>query len=178
MGDIADGLRHPGASHAADTFDEDPELPAGGPLEGAPGHVGPHESCLASLIAHTALQEANPCRAMRAECPETSPVPGPHYLEGDGLSHLLAQYAKRIRELLQLVDFTGEVPPLSRSSSEGDAILAPNPPGLGITVYYGTPPPDPRREHTPWMVAPGHGIWVCTVCPAPTPGSNPRTPGL
>ena len=116
--------------------------------------MGPHESRLAALIVDTALEEANRCRAMdvavfldsdrlsavgrrmHAAGQETTPVPGPHSPESDGLSPLLAQYAKRTRELLQLVDFTLGVPSFSLSSWEGDAIPAPHPPGRGITVYY------------------------------------------
>ena len=113
-----------------------------------------HDSCLAALIADTALEEANPCRAMdvavfldserlwavgrrmRAAGHDTTFVPGPHYPEGDGLPPLLAQYAKRTRALLQLVGFTLGVPSFSLSSWQDDAIPAPHPPGLGITVYY------------------------------------------
>ena len=131
--------------------DADPEPPATGPV-GDP--AGQHESRLAALIADTALEEANPCRAMdvavfldserlsavgrrmRAAGQDTTPVPAPHSPEGDGLPPLLAQYAKRTRELLQLVGFTLGVPSFSLSSWEGDAIPAPHPPGLGITVYY------------------------------------------
>ena len=134
--------------------DDDPEPPAAGDAGSPPGGVGPHESRLAALIADTALEEANPCRAMdvavfldserlsavgrrmRAAGQNTTPVPGPHSPEGDGLPSLLAQYAKRTRELLQLVGFTLGVPSFSLSSWEGDAIPAPHPPGLGITVYY------------------------------------------
>ena len=96
--------------------------------------MGPHESRLAALIADAPLEEANPCRAMdvavfldserlsavgrrmRAAGQETTPVLGPHSPEGDGLSPLLAQYAKRTRELLQLVGFTLGVPSFSLSS--------------------------------------------------------------
>ena len=134
--------------------DDDPEPPAAGHADSPPGGVGPHDSRLAALIADTALEEANPCRAMdvavfldserlsavgrrmRAAGQDTTPVPGPHSPEGDGLPPLLAQYAKRTRELLQLVGFTLGVPSFSLSSWEGDAIPAPHPPGLGITVYY------------------------------------------
>ena len=133
---------------------DDPEPPAAGHADSPPGGVGPHESRLAALIADTALEQANPCRAMdvavfldserlsavgrrmRGAGQDTTPVPGPHSPEGDGLPPLLAQYAKRTRELLQLVDFTLGVPSFSLSSWEGDAIPAPHPPGLGITVYY------------------------------------------
>ena len=45
-------------------------------------------------------------RRMRAAGQEATPLPGPHSPESDGLSPLLAPYAKRTRELLQLVDFT------------------------------------------------------------------------
>ena len=75
-------------------------------------------------------------RRLRAAGQETTPVPGPHSPESDGLSPLLAQYAKQTCELLQLVDFTLGVPSFSLSGWEGDAIPAPHPPGLGITVYY------------------------------------------
>ena len=133
---------------------DDPEPPATDHADSPPGGVGPHESRLVALIADTTLEEANPCRAMdvavfldserlaavgrrmRAADQDTTPVPGPHSPEGDGLPPLLAQYAKRTREVLQLVDFTVRVPSFSLSSWEGDAIPAPHPPGLGITVYY------------------------------------------
>ena len=132
--------------------DDDPAPPAAGHADSPPGEMGPHGSRLAALIADTALEEANPCRAldvavfldserlsavgrrMRAAGQDTTPVPGPHSPEGDGLPPLLAQYAKRTRELLQLVGYTLGVPSLS--SWEGDAIPAPHAPGLGITVYY------------------------------------------
>ena len=73
---------------------------------------------------------------MRAGSQDTTPVPGPHSPEGDPPPPLLAQYAKRTREVLQLVAFTVGVPSFSLPSWEGDAIPAPRPPGLGITVYY------------------------------------------
>ena len=135
-------------------LDDDPAPPAAGRADSPPGELGPHESRLAALIADTALEEANPCKAldvavfldserlsavgrrMRAAGQDTTPVPGPHSPEGDGLPPLLAQYAKRTRELLQLVGYTLGVPSFSLSSWEGDAIPAPHPPGLGITVYY------------------------------------------
>ena len=134
--------------------DDDPEPPAPGHVDSPAGEVGPHESRLAALIADTALEEANTCRAMNvavfldserlsavgrrmlAAGQDTTPVPGPHSPEGDGLPPLLAQYAKRTRELLQLVGFTLGVPSFFLSSWEGDAIPAPHPAGLGITVYY------------------------------------------
>ena len=75
------------------------------------------------------------CRK-RAAGQDTTPIPGPHSPESDGLSPHLAQYAKRTRELLQLVDFTLGVPSFSLSSWEGDAIQAPHSPRLGIMVYY------------------------------------------
>ena len=135
-------------------LDDDPAPPAAGCADSPPGEPGPHESRLAALIADTALEEANPCKAldvavfldserlsavgrrMRAAGQDTTPIPGPHSPEGDGLPPLLAQYAKRTRELLQLVGYTLGVPSFSLSSWEGDAIPAPHPPGLGITVYY------------------------------------------
>ena len=135
-------------------LDDDPAPPAAGRADSPPGELGPHESRLAALIADTALEEANPCKAldvavfldserlsavgrrMRAAGQDTTPVPGPHSPEGDGLPPLLAQYAKRTRELLQLVGYTLGVPSFSLSSWEGDAIPAPHLPGLGITVYY------------------------------------------
>ena len=138
----------------AEDLDDDPAPPAAGRADSPPGELGPHESRLAALIADTALEEANPCKAldvavfldserlsavgrrMRAAGQDTTPVPGPHSPEGDGLPPLLAQYAKRTRELLQLVGYTLGVPSFSLSSWEGDAIPAPHPPGLGITVYY------------------------------------------
>ena len=43
---------------------DDQEPPAAGHADSPPGGVGPHESRLAALIADTALEEANPCRAM------------------------------------------------------------------------------------------------------------------
>ena len=109
--------------------DDDHEPPAAGHADSPPGGVGPHESRLAALIADTALEEANPCRAMdvavfldterlsavgrrmRAAGQDATPIPGPHSPDGDGLPPLLAQYAKRTRELLQLVDFTLGSPP-------------------------------------------------------------------
>ena len=114
--------------------DDHPEPPAAGHADSPPGGVGPHDSRLAALIADTALEEANPCRAMdvpvfldserlsavgrriRAAGQDTTPVPGPHSPEGDGLPPLLAQYAKSTRELLQLVGFTLGVPSFSLSS--------------------------------------------------------------
>ena len=135
-------------------LDDDPAPPAAGRADSPPGELDPHESRLAALIADTALEEANPCKAldvavfldserlsavgrrMRAAGQDATPVPGPHSPEGDGLPPLLAQYAKRTRELLQLVGYTLGVPSFSLSSWEGDAIPAPHPPGLGITVYY------------------------------------------
>ena len=150
----ADALSPPEPSQPADTSNEDPEPPAVGPIDSPTGGVSPHESRLAALIADTALEEANPCRAMdvavfldserlsavgrrmRVASQDTTPVPGPHSPEGDGLPPSLAQYAKRTRELLQLAGFTLGVPSFSLSSWEGDAIPAPHPPGLGIMVYY------------------------------------------
>ena len=82
---------------------DDPEPPAAGHADNPTGKVGPHESRLAALIADTALEEANPCKAqdvavfldserlsavgrrMRAAGQDTTPVPGPHSLEGGGL---------------------------------------------------------------------------------------------
>ena len=133
MGDDDDGLSPPDASQPG-ASDEDPELRAEGPLEGTLGNVHPHESRLAALMNDTSLEEAYRCRAMdvvvflngerlsgeerrmRAAGKETIPVPGPHSPESDGLSPLLAQYAKRTRELLQLVEFTLGVPSFSLSS--------------------------------------------------------------
>ena len=83
--------------------DDDPTPPAAGHADSPPGEVGPHESRLVALIADTAPEEANPCRAldvavfldserlsavgrrMRAAGQDTTPVPGPHSPEGDGL---------------------------------------------------------------------------------------------
>ena len=145
MGDDANGFSLLGVSQLMDTSDEHPESPAAGP----PGDMGQHESRLAALIADTALEEVNPCRAMDvavfldserllavgrhmlAAGQEATPIPGPHSPESDGLSPHLAQYAKRTRELLQLVGFTLGVPSFSLSSWEGDAIPAPHPLGLG-----------------------------------------------
>ena len=144
----------PDVSQPPDSSDKDPELPGKGPPEGAPGNMSQHESPLAALIADTALKEVNPCRAidvavfidseclsavgrhMRAAGQEATPLPVPHSPESDCLFPLLAQYAKRTRELLQLVDFTLGVHSFSLSSWEGDAIPAPHPPGLRITVSY------------------------------------------
>ena len=88
--------------------DDDPEQLAASRADSPPGGVGPHDSRLAALIADTALEEANPCRAMdvavfldserlsavgrcmRAAGQDTTPVPGPHSPEGDGLPPLLA----------------------------------------------------------------------------------------
>ena len=145
MEDDADGFSLPGISQLMDTSDGDPEPPAASPL----GDMSQNESCLAALIADTALEEVTPCRAMDVRVflqserlsavgrpMGVTPIPAPRSPESDGLSSLLAQYAKRTRELLQLVDFTLGVPSLSLSSWEGDAILAPHLPGLGITVHY------------------------------------------
>ena len=71
---------------------------------------------------------------MRVAGQEAASVPSPHYPESDGLSPLLERYAKGTRELLQLMDFTPGVPSYSLSSLEGDAVPAPHPPGLAITV--------------------------------------------
>ena len=154
LDDDADALSPPEPSQPADTSDEDLEPPATGPIDNPTGGMSPHESRLAVLIADAALEEVNPCmaldvavfldserlsavgRRMRAAGQDTTPVPGPHSPEGDGLSPLIAQYAKRTRELLQLVGFTLGVPSFSLSSWEGDPIPAPHPPRLGITVYY------------------------------------------
>ena len=153
MGDEANGLSHPNVSQPADPSDEDPELPAKGPPEGPPSDMGEHESRLAALVSDIALEEVNPCRdmdvavfidsehlsavgrRMRAAGQEATPVPGHHCPESDGLSLLLAQYAKWTRELLRLVNFTLGVSSFSLSNWEGDAIPAPRPPGLGVTVH-------------------------------------------
>ena len=134
------GLSPPDVSEPVELSDEDPELPAEGPAEGPLGDMNQHESPLAALIANTALEEVKPCRAMdvaifidserlsavgrrmRAAGQEATTVPAPHSPEGDGLSPLVAQYAKRTRELLQLMDFTLGVPSFSICSREGDAI--------------------------------------------------------
>ena len=55
-------------------------------------------------------------RRKRAAGQEAAPIPVPHSPESDGISPLLAQYAKRTRELLLLVDFTLGVPSFSLSS--------------------------------------------------------------
>ena len=172
--------------------DDDPEPPAAGHADGPPGEVGPHESRLAALIAHTALEEANPCRAldvavfldserlsavgrrMRAAGQDTTPVPGPHSPEGDGLPPLLAQYAKRTRELLQLMLYPGS-PLLLPLQLGGRCHPGPSPAGTwdhGVLRDRGegaAPPPHPRGRLAPRVVAPGHGICVCLVCPPPPP---------
>ena len=176
-------------------LDDDPAPPAAGRADSPPGELGPHEFRLAALIADTALEEANPCKAvdvavfldserlsavghrMRAAGQDTTPVPGPRSPEGDGPPPLLAQYAKRTRELLQLVGYTLGVSSFSLSSWEGDAIPAPHPPGLGITVYYVIKGRVQLRLPAPWVVAPGHGICVCLVCPTPAPGGPPGYQG-
>ena len=193
LDDEADALSPLEPLPPAVVSDDDPEPPAAGHADNPPGEVGPHESRLAALIADTALKEANPCRAldvavfldserlsavgrrMRAAGQDTTPVPGPHSPEGDGLPPLLAQYAKRTRELLQLVGFTLGVPSFSLSSWEGDAIPAPHPPGTwdhGVLRDRGegaAPPPHPRGRLAPRVVAPG--------LPYPRPGRSPRIPG-
>ena len=76
-------------------LDDDPAPPAAGRADSPPGELGPHESRLAALIADTALEEANPCKAldvavfldserlsaggrrMRAAGQDTTPVPVP-----------------------------------------------------------------------------------------------------
>ena len=88
--------------------DDDQEPPAAGHAHSPPGGVGPHESRLAALITDTALEEASPCRAMdvavfldserlsavgrrmRAAGQDTTPIPGPHSLDGDDLPPILA----------------------------------------------------------------------------------------
>ena len=92
-------------------------LPAAGPREGVPGDMGQHESRLAALITDTALEQVNPCRTMdvvffdserlsvvgrrvRAAGQKATLVSGPHSRESDGLSPLVAHYAKRTRDLL------------------------------------------------------------------------------
>ena len=154
LDDEAGALSPPEPPQPAVMLDDDPEPPAAGLVDHPTGELGPHESLLAALIADTALEEANPCRAMdvavlvgserlsavgrrmRAADQDTTPVPGSHSPEGDGLPPLLAQYAKRTRELLELVGFTLGVPSFSLSNWERDAIPAPHLPGLGITGYY------------------------------------------
>ena len=119
-GDTA-GLSLRDVSQPADASDGDPE-PA---TASSPDAGGLHESHLAALIADTALEEVNPCRAMgvaafldnehlsavgrrmRVASQDTTLL-GPHSPESDGLFPQLAQYAKRMRELL--VDFTLRVP--------------------------------------------------------------------
>ena len=150
MEDDIEGLSLPDVLQPVDTLDGEPEPPTAGPR----GIGGQHESCLAALIADNALQEVNPCKAMdvhvfldgkglsavgcrmRAVGQVATPLPGFHSPKSNSLSPLLAQYAKRTRELLQLVDFSLGVPSFSLPSWEGDAIPAPHSPGLGITVYY------------------------------------------
>ena len=121
-------------------LDDDPAPPAAGRADSPPSELGPHEAnpCKALDVAVFLDSERLSAvgRRMRAAGQDTTPVPGPHSPEGDGLPPLLAQYAKRTRELLQLVGYTLGVPSFSLSSWEGDAIPAPHPPGLGITVYY------------------------------------------
>ena len=186
MGDDADGLSPPDVSQPADTSDEDPELPAEGPPEGPSGDMGQRESRLAAPIAGTALEEVNPCRALDVavfiDSERLSAVGRSHSPESDGLSPLLAQYAKRTRELLQLVDFTLGVPSFSLSSWEGDAIPAPHPTGLGITVYYviegkvelRLPTPDGNTRPGWWLQAMAYAYaWSAP----PPPQTKPR-PGL
>ena len=55
-----EGLSLPDVAQPAGTSNDDPEPPAASP----PGAGGQHESRLVALIAHTALEEVNPCRAM------------------------------------------------------------------------------------------------------------------
>ena len=163
--------------------------------------MGQHKSGLAALIADAALGELNPCKAMdvavcldserlsavgrrmRAAGQEATPVPGPHSSESDGPSALLAQYARRTCELLQLVDFTLGVPCFSLSSWEGDAIPAPQPPGLGITVYYVIEGKVQLRLVTPdGNTRPGWWLQVMAYAYAwwapPPPRAVPRTSGL
>ena len=150
MGEDGDGFSLPGVSQPKDTADEDPEPLTARP----PSDVGQHDCRLAALIAETALQEVNAYEAMDVTVfmdserllavgrrmhvagQEATPIPGPHSPESDRLPLLLAQYAKRTRELLELVDFTLEVPTFSFACWEGDAIPAPQPPGLAITLNY------------------------------------------
>ena len=144
MEDDANGFSLPDISQPVDASDENPELPAASP----PGDRSEHKSCLAALIASSAVEEVNPCRLfdtehlsavgrrMRAAGQEATPLPGPHSPESGGLSPIWAKYAKRIRELLQLVDLTLGVPSFPLSSWEGVVILASNPPGLGMAVCY------------------------------------------
>ena len=204
--------------------DDDPEPPAAGDADSLPAGVGLHESRLAALIADTVLAEANPCRAMdvavflhsqrlsavgrrmRAAGQDTIPVPGPHSPESDGIPLLLAQHAKKTRGLLQLLGFTRGVPSLSLSSWEGDAIPAPRPPGLPITVYYviegrvqlclpnpegGTRPrwwlqameyayawsaSPPPRAVPPGYQGPGVDMQVPGTCATGHPGDRPTPP--
>ena len=110
---------------------------------------------------------------MRAAGQEATPVHGPHSLESDGLSPLLAQYAKRTRELLKLMDFTLGVPSFCLSGGEGDAMPAPQLPGLRITVYYMIQGkmelrlPTPNRSTRPgwWLQAMAYAY----ACYAPPP---------
>ena len=109
-------------------------MPQGPRAANPPRASGQHVSCLVALIADTPLEEVKPCKAMdvamfldserlsmvgrrmRAAGQDNSPILGHHSPESDSLSPHLAQYAKRTRELLQLVDFTLGVPSFSLSS--------------------------------------------------------------
>ena len=135
----AEDLEIPGVPLTADASDNDLELGTETvpqePQTANPTRTnGKPVSRLLALIADTALQEVNPCRAMDvavfldSECmsivgrrmreanQDTFPILGPHSLESDGLSPHMAQNAKRTRELLHLVYFDLGVPTLSLSS--------------------------------------------------------------
>ena len=103
-----------------------------------------HASRLVALIAYTAVQEVNICRAMDASvfldgerlsvvgCSmqaagrDATPIPSPHSLESNHLSPFWAQYNKQTSQLFQLVDFTLGVPTFSLSTWVADVIPSPH----------------------------------------------------
>ena len=193
--DDAGALSPPEPPQPAVMSDDDPRPQVAGPINSPTGEVSPHESRLGALIADTALEEANPCRAMdaavlldserlsavgrrmRAAGQDTTPLTGPHSSEVDAPPPLLAQYAKRTRGL----HLGG--PLLLPLQLEGRCHPGPSPAGTwdhGILRDRGegaAPPPHPRGRHAPRVVAPGHGICVFLVCPAPASGGPPGYPG-
>ena len=64
LDDEADALSPLDPLPPAVVSDDNPKPPAAGYADGPLGEVGPHESRLAALIADTALDDVNPCRAM------------------------------------------------------------------------------------------------------------------
>ena len=175
----AEGLSLPHVSQPADAADDDPEPPTTSP----PSAGGQHESRLAAVIADIALEEQNPCRAMdvtvfldserwgaacvrRATIPPPSPAPTP--LRVTASPPTWHSMPRGRASCSSSSTSSRGVPSISLSSWEGDAIPAPHLPGLGITVYY----------VPPGLVAPGHCVCVCLVCPTPAPSGTPRQPGL